>query len=100
MIVQLLCPERHCLLASVYEEGVGNFKEASDALSAMLQPKGVFNNWCGICGSRELHFEEGRTKFKTLVEAAPFIASQALANAESRQALDKAGLTYDTRRNN
>ena len=61
-IVQLLCPERHCLLGIAYEDERGSFKEACAALQAMID-SGPFNNWCGLCGSRVLHFEEGTTKF-------------------------------------
>jgi hypothetical protein len=98
-IVQLLCPERHCLLAVAYEEGVGSFVEARDALQAMVS-KGPFNNWCALCGSRDLHFEEGVTKFQTLEEAGPSLGATMAENAMARAALDQAGMTYEKRRLN
>lgn len=98
-IVQLLCPERHCLLACAYEEGTGSFQESCEALGGMIK-RGMFNDWCGICGSRVLHYEEGVTKFKTLAEAGPHLGATAAANAKARAELDARGLTYEKRRMN
>jgi hypothetical protein len=99
MIVQMLCPKRHCLLACAYEEGVGNFAESCSALKAMINP-GPFNDYCGICGSQVLHFEENRTRFKTLVEAAPSLTEQVMANLRTREVMDQLGMTYEVQHRN
>ena len=98
-IVQLLCPQRHCLLGIAYEEEHSSFREACGAITSMMT-EGPFNNWCAICGSHDLHFEERATEFHTLLEAAPYLGMQSAANAQSRAAMDAAGLTYDTQRKN
>jgi hypothetical protein len=96
-LVQYLCPQRHCILAVAYEEGSGSFEESQGQIRLAMQAAGV-NPWCGICGSRELHFEEGRTPFQSLEEAMNPLLSGEKAQAESRQALDALGLTYDAQR--
>ena len=98
-IVQLLCPSRHCLLAAPYEDDRSSFDEAKGMLKAMIS-QGPFNAWCALCGSHELHYEDGPTRFKNLQEAAPFIGATAADNALTRAALDAAGLTHDKRRLN
>lgn len=45
-LVQLLCPARHCLLCTAYEEESSTFAEACEAINMMLSPKGPFNNYC------------------------------------------------------
>lgn len=99
-LVQLLCPQRHCLVASMYEEERSSFEEACTMLRDMLAPKGPFNPWCALCGSHELHFEQGNTSFKTLVEAGPTIDETARKNAESRALLESLGMTYEQRKKN
>jgi len=100
MLVQLICPERHCIAAGAYEEGRGTFQETCDMLKQMISPNGFLNDWCAICGSHVLKYEEGRTRFATLSEAAPFLAEQQSNNMMTRKLLDAAGLTIEKRRNN
>jgi hypothetical protein len=99
-IVQLLCPKSHCLLAVAYEEGRSSFGESCDALKSMIGPKGQFNDHCGICGSRELRCEEGKTGYRSLQEAAPALGAMMHSMRQTRAALDKAGLTFDKARSN
>ncbi len=62
--------------------------------------QGPFNNWCALCGSHALHFKEGVTRYKTLLEAAPALAATMADNMASRAALEAAGLTYEKRKRN
>lgn len=98
-LVQLLCPERHCLMASAYEEERSCFTDACEGLRAMVKGGG-FNAWCALCGSRELHFEEGVTKFLTLAEAMPSLMTEQHKNMAARQLLEATGQTYEKRRRN
>lgn len=76
-IVQLLCPERHCVLAVAYQSPTG---EADPIKSALLREtfdglleKKALNPWCGICRSTRLTCEDSETVFKTMEEAGPFL---------------------------
>jgi hypothetical protein len=96
-LVQYLCPERHCILAVAYEEGSGSFEEAKGQIRLGMQAAGV-NPWCGICGSRDLSFEEGLTPFASIEEAMTPLLEGSRAQQESRQLLDALGVTHDARR--
>jgi hypothetical protein len=96
-LVQYLCPLRHCILAVAYEEGSGSFEEAKGQIRLGMQAAGM-NPWCGICGSRELHFEEGRTPFQSIEEAMAPLLEGSRAQQESRQVMDALGLSYDAKR--
>jgi len=78
-IVQLLCPSRHCLVATAYEEGERTFDEAAEGLRGAMRTVGA-NDWCGICGSHNLKFEDGVTRFATLKEAMPYLETVQAAN--------------------
>jgi hypothetical protein len=56
-----------------------------------------FNEWCGICGSRELRYETRPTKFASLAEATAAARMLEAENIETRRELDVLGLTYDSR---
>jgi hypothetical protein len=94
-IVQLLCPQRHCILATAYEEERANFEDACKGLELMVSEVGPYKRQCMICGSRDLRFEEGTTKFKTLVEAAPALTQTMYENIETRRELDRMGKTIE-----
>ena len=98
-IVQLLCPERHCLVAAPYEDDRMTFRECCDALKTAFDTGG-FNSHCGICGSRDLHFEDGAKEFSNLKEAAPSLQAMMEQNMHTRTLLDALGLTYDKSRSN
>ena len=92
-ITELLCPEGHVILMTAYEEDAGKHIEACDAIEAMVGPTGPLKRQCMLCGSRDLHFEEKTTPWKTLIEAAPHLGAQHAADMEERRKLDAAGKT-------
>ena len=90
-IVQLLCPNRHCILAHSLE--AKSESDVADAVHLLLLKadefigKQIINPWCGICQStRETWtFDAGRSHWKTMEEAMPHLmaAEEAqLATAE------------------
>jgi hypothetical protein len=90
-VCQLLCPERHCVMGSVYEDSSDPRDDIRDISENMVRAKMTeFKlKWeCGICDSKELRFEHGRTRFKTMDEAAPFMLEQQERNIESRKLID------------
>jgi hypothetical protein len=99
MLVQLLCPERHCLVAAAYDDRSSSFLETCRQLEKLFQAHGL-NRWCGICGSHELHHVESRTRYATMEEAAPRLAEEQLKQMLTRKVLDQAGQTYDQQRRN
>lgn len=44
----------------------------------------IADPWCGICKSRELHFETAPTRFETMTEAAPHLRAEAEKQASAR----------------
>jgi hypothetical protein len=70
-------------------------REPEDEFSKMLEPKGPFNRHCAICGATDIHFEEGPTKFKDLMEAAPWIDKTLQNNMVTRAYLERTGQMFD-----
>lgn len=82
-IAQLLCPQRHCVLgnAAVYEspEEADSLRDTiREAFDAAVAAK-ILNPWCGLCHSRDLHVEIGRTAFATMEEARPHLEAEQAA---------------------
>lgn len=88
-LVQLLCPERHCIMAAAYErEGIESGPGAEESLKGAIRENGL--NWeCGICMKKELHFEHGKTPFKSMEEAYPRLKQVEAENILSRLELDR-----------
>ena len=86
-IVQLLCPQRHCIVANAYESPDGN--ELSEMVGHL---EAWFAEWirkgarprCGICQSGDLHYEDMPTRFSTMTEAQPYIEELARRQAFTR----------------
>jgi hypothetical protein len=85
-IAQLLCPSRHCVIGVA---DVCETEEQVEGLRAKLQAgfdqmceSKVLNRRCDLCNSTALHIEVGRTEFKTLEQAKPFL----LANEAAQRA--------------
>jgi hypothetical protein len=97
MLVQLLCPLRHCLYAGAYQVGESSLAECCRSLEELIEKAGLARH-CGICGSTDVHYEEGRTKWATLQEAAGPIAAMTLANINTRLLLDSLGMSFDSKR--
>ncbi len=75
-ITQCLCPDRHCIIAIVWKEPDHTKDSAEAHLKSLMDEMtnlGVLNPWCGICNSRDLHCEDGITKFQSIKEAMPFL---------------------------
>jgi hypothetical protein len=98
-LVQLLCPRRHCLLAVAYESDQGTRDKAVIEMEAQRVRLGL-NPWCGICGSRELAYEDRPTPYRTIEDALPELRETEQANLESRAHLDALGLSYDSQPRN
>jgi hypothetical protein len=94
-IVQCLCPLRHAIMALAYETDSGipaalhaAVMEAAlkNVLDAGIEAH-MLNPWCGLCGSREWHYEDGATRFRTLEEAEPELARLQAQNLAARGGL-------------
>jgi thiol-disulfide isomerase/thioredoxin len=88
-IVQLLCPQRHCVLATAYESPDGaelpEIGARLDGQFKSLTDRGEMNPWCGLCRSRNLHAEDRATRFETMTEAMPHLEELARQNAATRE---------------
>lgn len=104
-LTQCLCPQRHAIIALAFEaesdhEAVAVHQPDMIARMKTFFKSGAINAHCGICGSTELFFETGRTRFKTVDEATPALEHTELLNLLSRLELDQRGETYDVKRKN
>jgi hypothetical protein len=94
-IVQILCPKRHCILATPLElpadadpwavgAAAGNLLFTQ--LEEMIQ-KGTIHPWCGLCDAKRETFtaETGRTRFRTMEEAMPLLKAEAAKQASTRE---------------
>ncbi len=90
-IVQLLCPQRHCIVATAYETPHGEpIPEITDRLQQQFQQlcdKAGIKHSCGICRSTTLLPEDKPTIFRTMDEAMPFLQESSDAQAATRQYL-------------
>lgn len=80
-IVQVLCPDRHCIFAFAYEPDGKEITDEKMIQSAMntidrMANAGEINRWCGLCGSRDLKAEAAVTRFNTLDEAMPHLKEE------------------------
>ncbi len=79
-LIQLLCTNRHCLVAVAYESDSPDDDDTTliafqQKMHAAFEAKSL-NPWCGICKSQDLSFEIGTTRFASLEEAKPFLAEE------------------------
>ena len=88
-IVQVLCPSRHCIVATAYESPDGEElpklterlrKQVEDLMAA-----GNMNPWCGLCNSRQWTYEDRATAYATIAEALPALAETERRNAATRE---------------
>lgn len=78
-LTQLLCPQRHCLMAAAWEEHRSCASEAEHQLRELFAEavkSGRLNPYCGLCRSETLHCESQRTSWSTLAEAEPQLRKQ------------------------
>ena len=91
-LIQCLCPNRHAIFAVAYDPD----ELADDVALAVFQQgvedwirRGQINPWCGICHSRELHYEVAQTKWKTMAEAEPEMLKAEAENLQTRALIDQ-----------
>jgi hypothetical protein len=90
-IIQLLCPQRHCVYAVAYDVE----EMPDDVALAMFQlqfdkwvDEKVLNRECGICKSTKLEYETRRTKWKTKEEAMPALKQLEQEQLATRAIID------------
>lgn len=88
-LIQILCPNRHTMVAAPYDPGKQSAQEALDMLKEAFRQSGL-NPWCGLCQSRELCYEDAATIFKSIEEAMPALRAMEQLNLSTRRIL-KAG---------
>lgn len=88
-IVQLLCPDRHCIFAISCEYPEMSDENAIKAAEAIWEQmlQGGVNPWCALCNNRELVFETGQTHFKTMKEAYPHLKEMELRQMATQMRL-------------
>lgn len=86
-LIQCLCPQRHCIAGITYEAGgPSNERLAAFRLVvAQLIKEKTINPWCGICDSRDWHYEMAKTRYRTMEEAEGPLAEAQAAQAAARE---------------
>jgi hypothetical protein len=85
-LAQLLCPQRHCILALAYDLEQTTPAEIEEKLIAATTLK-VINPWCGICRSRDLHVEHGKLFTDDWDEAMAMLRANEAAQLATRAIL-------------
>src|SRR6185295_20263934 len=71
-LIQLLCPDRHCILAVAYDDQLTTYaktqKTFSETVASLLERRAL-NSFCGLCRSTEWHYEDGKTSFNSMAQA-------------------------------
>lgn len=88
-LTQVLCPARHCILANAVpassQDDVIVAEQALLMIVEHLIEEGVINPWCGLCQAKRDTWksESGRTPFKTMEDAKPFLKAAEADNIAS-----------------
>jgi hypothetical protein len=87
-LLQCMCPSRHCIVAIAYDPDSLPAETAMNGFQSLvgvlIQQKRI-DPFCGLCGSRVWHYEDGVSKFKTVQEAMPMLQALELQQARFRQ---------------
>jgi hypothetical protein len=78
-ITQLLCPQRHCVLAAVWDDCESSAQQSEEKLRDGFRKAvhtGALNPFCGLCRSEVLHCESGVTQWSTMEEAMPHLRKE------------------------
>lgn len=69
-LIQLLCPQRHCIFAGAYEDDKDTYE---GTVAAMEEIKGGSPAWCGLChaSAATWKYEDRVLACATLAEAMP-----------------------------
>lgn len=98
-LLQLLCPARHCIIAVPFDPGEMSSFDASTTGLALMGALHI-NEWCGICGSYQLVWEDKETPWHTIEEAMPHLLKSELEQTLTRTWMESTGKTYDSQRKN
>jgi hypothetical protein len=94
-LVQLLCPARHCIIAAPYDDATTSRQEIEACLRKVMRNNHL-NEWCGICGSRDLTFEDLPTSFASLEQALPTLKACEADQLLTKAILDASGASHDS----
>jgi hypothetical protein len=83
-LIQHLCPSRHCVMATAYAAPTGEEDpQQVERLKAMEQELQI-DPWCGLCGSKQLFYEDRPTIFKTIEQSRIWLRQAEAAQAATR----------------
>ena len=94
-LLNYACPLQHSIMACAWDSnGEHSLEEIQLRFVAYMKQQGIVGR-CAICGSLETHFDDRETKFKTLEEASPHVAQEALKQLITRAMLEASGKMFD-----
>jgi len=97
VIVQALCPARHCILACAHEGEPEDLLEFFRRMVEVAIARNAINPHCGLCGApkRTWTYEVGITKYATQEEALPEIKRLEAEQLELRRQMFTSGRAFD-----
>ena len=86
-LIQCLCPQRHAIVGIAYEADEPSEERLEQLKSAvaLMVETGAIDPWCGICRSRDWHYDTGKTRYQTLAEAEGPLRAAEVDQARSRE---------------
>jgi hypothetical protein len=98
ILVQLLCPDRHCIVAAYSDDKPAD--ELVAQLKAMVTTAlgfHVLNPWCGLCGAAAdtWSYEAKETPWLSMAEAQPILEAGEAGQIMYARTQRAAGLAYD-----
>jgi hypothetical protein len=97
VIVQALCPSRHCIVACAKEGEDPKLLEFFRRMIEVAVSRHAINPHCGLCGAPKSTwtYEVGVTKFATMEEALPEIQRLEAEQLELRRQMFTSGRAFD-----
>lgn len=68
----------------VHEPSEERLEQLKSAVALMVET-GAIHPWCGICRSRDWHYDTGKTRYRTLAEAEGPLRAAEVDQARSRE---------------
>jgi hypothetical protein len=91
-LVQCLCPHRHCIFTSYYEEGRGDFDMATKSAATIFR---AHENFCLLCHGTRLIFEGRQSRFASLAELGAAMAEELQRQVPQRERMLRSGLSWE-----
>jgi hypothetical protein len=97
-LCQCLCPQRHCILASLGDGDAAVLQMSLKNQMRDLIRADKIHPFCGLCGAkpRDWFYEVKETPYATMEEALPMMMAESARQVASHEYLKATGEAYDS----